>query len=136
VRLVTARGRAHLVVGILGVLAFLASGLDMHFRHDHLRGLDMATRLSFRSIHVYLLFSALLNLGFAYGERVHEVMWKRRVAAIGSGFVLIAPLLLGLAFVKEPLASAEHRVFTSFGVYASVVGTVLLTIASAPRVRR
>jgi hypothetical protein len=101
---VTTRGRAHRVVGILGVLAFLASGLDMHFRHDHLRGLDMATRLSFRSIHIYLLFSALLNLGFA--------------------------------FVKEPLESGMHRVFTSFGVYASALGTVLLTIASASRVRR
>jgi undecaprenyl pyrophosphate phosphatase UppP len=133
---VTARGRAHRIVGILGVLAFLASGLDMHFRHDHLRGLDMATRLSFRSIHIYLLFSALLNLGFAYGERVHDVKWRARVAAIGSGFVLIAPLLLGIAFVKEPLESVEHRAFTSFGVYASVLGTVLLTIASASRTRR
>ena len=130
------RCRAHRVVGLLGVLAFLASGLEMHFRYGHLRSFDMATRLSFRSIHIYLLFASLLNLGVSLGARAHEAPWQRRVAVVGSALVLAAPFLLGVAFVTEPLADGAHRTVTSFGVYAAAGGTALLAIAGAPPKRR
>jgi hypothetical protein len=54
--------RLHLVTGLVSVAAFLASGLYMHLRYDHLRGMDDVLRLLFRSTHIYLLFAALLNL--------------------------------------------------------------------------
>lgn len=132
----SARRRAHLAVGLLGVLAFLASGLEMHFRYGHLREFDMATRLSFRSIHIYLLFASLLNLGVSLGARAHEAPWKRRVVVVGSALVLAAPFLLGVAFVTEPLADGAHRTVTSFGVYASAGGIALLAIAGVQPKRR
>ena len=54
--------RWHLVVGFAALAAFLARGQYMDLAHDHLRGLEEATRLLFRSTHIYLLFSALLNV--------------------------------------------------------------------------
>ena len=50
--------RFHLGAGLLGVLAFLATGQY----HEHLRGMDDAQRLLFRSAHIYLLLASLLNL--------------------------------------------------------------------------
>src|SRR5262249_56697175 len=54
--------RLHLVVGLVGLLAFLASGQYMDLGYDHLRRLDDTRRMLFRSTHIYLLFAALLNL--------------------------------------------------------------------------
>jgi hypothetical protein len=45
------------VVGLVALAAFLASGLYIHLRYDHLRGLDDPTRLLFRSSHIYLFLS-------------------------------------------------------------------------------
>jgi hypothetical protein len=42
----------------LGVIAFLVTDLS----HEHLRGMDDARRLLFRSTHLYLLFTSLLSL--------------------------------------------------------------------------
>lgn len=52
----------HLVVGLVGVVGFIATGQYMDLAHDHLRGMDDARRLLFRSTHIYLLFGALVNL--------------------------------------------------------------------------
>jgi hypothetical protein len=39
----------HLTVGIVGVVGFLGTGQYMDRAHDHLRGMDDARRLLFRS---------------------------------------------------------------------------------------
>ncbi|HVK08649.1 MAG TPA: hypothetical protein VM597_07715, partial [Gemmataceae bacterium] len=54
--------RLHLALGLLGVVGFLSTGQYMDRIHDHLRGMDDARRLLFRSTHLYLLFGSLLNL--------------------------------------------------------------------------
>ncbi len=52
----------HLLFGILGLVAFLFTGQFMDRRLDHLVGMPDGPRALYRSGHIYILFSALLNL--------------------------------------------------------------------------
>lgn len=127
--LALARRRAHAWVGGLGVAAFLASGLWMHFRHDHLAGFDRATRLAFRSIHIDLLFAALLNVAVAAAVRPLARAWTVCVAWLGSLSLLAAPPLLAVAFMREPLAEDLERPLTRLGIVTAAAGFPLLAVA-------
>lgn len=103
------RSRAHWLIGTLGLVAFLGSGLVMHYGYAHLQGMDRATHLSFRSIHIYLLFSALLNLCVAPSAGPVTRGWAGGAAVLGSVLVLSGPVLLGIAFLEEPLDPSLDR---------------------------
>jgi hypothetical protein len=62
-------GRAHRWVGVATIAVFLATGVVLRRHHLDLLALDSGLRLLFRSRHVYLLFSGLLNLamGLRFG---------------------------------------------------------------------
>ena len=64
--------RIHLVVGLAGVVLFLGTGQYMDRVHDHLRGMEDVRRMLFRSAHIYLLWSSLLNLalGLYFAEKL------------------------------------------------------------------
>src|SRR5438270_7356383 len=94
--------RLHFIVGIIFLVAFLASGQYMDLRYDHLRGMDDATRLLFRSTHIYLLFLALLNLTLGLYLTIEEHGWRRWFQRIGSIPILVAPLVQGIGFLTEP----------------------------------
>lgn len=128
--------RAHWLIGVLGLVGFLGSGLQMHYGYGHLQGADRATHLSFRSIHIYLLFSSLLNLGVAAGVGRSERPWAALVAACGSVLVLAGPILLGIAFLTEPMVQSLDRSFTRLGVVVCTVGTLLLSVARSSRGRQ
>ena len=126
---VSRRARAaHGIVGAAGVVGFLCSGLYMHFGLAHLEGLDRATHLSFRSIHIYLLFASLLNLAVAPGARWPARRWAATLTLIGSVLLLSGPFVLGAAFIREPLVPDLDRPLTRLGVIASAAGIALLTL--------
>jgi hypothetical protein len=119
--------RLHSLVGLCALGAFLASGVYMKVRH--LPSLDGATRLIFRSTHIYLLFTALLNLVFGLyikDAHPHWRMWLRRV---GSALVMFAPGLCVLAFLREPSLTGLSRPYTLPAIIVSLVG-VLCHLAS------
>jgi hypothetical protein len=121
-------GRAHLLVGAAGVVGFLCSGLYMHFGLAHLHGLDRATRLSYRSIHIYLLFSSLLNFVLAprlKGRRTRS----SAVSLVGSVLLLAGPPFLAAAFILEPLLIPLDREFTRIGIVVSAAGALLKTLS-------
>jgi hypothetical protein len=124
--------RLHLVVGLAALAAFLASGFYMLLGRDHLRGLDDTTRLLFRSSHIYLLFAALLNLVLGlYGEPAPGG-WRAWLRWVGSVLVLIAPLLLVMAFLREPWLTGLARPYAKPAIIGSLVG-VLGHLASRTR---
>ena len=89
----------HWVVGLVGVIGFLGTGQYMDRCYDHLRGMDDAQRLLFRSTHLYLLFGSLINL--ALGLYLRPVRgWRRWVRAVGSVLVLASPLLAAVRFTS------------------------------------
>jgi hypothetical protein len=121
----SAMRRLHLVVGLVGLAAFLASGQYMDLGYDHLRGLDDATRLLFRSTHIYLLFAALLNLALGLYLEAEPAGWRRWLQRVGSALVLVAPPLLAAGFLTEPWLSGLDRPYSRPAIYGSLAGLIL-----------
>jgi hypothetical protein len=118
----------HLVVGLAGLVGFLATGQYMDRVHDHLRGMDDARRLLFRTTHIYLLFAALVNL--ALGLYLGPVVgWRSWVRHTGSVLVLITPFLAATAFFTEPWLSGLERNYSRGTAYACLAGMLLHVIA-------
>jgi hypothetical protein len=117
--------RVHLVVGLVALAGFLASGQYMDRGYDHLRGLDDATRLLFRSTHIYLLFSALLNLALGLYLVPAPPGWRRGVQHLGSALLLAAPLLFAAGFLTEPWLSGLARPYSRPGIIGCLAALVL-----------
>lgn len=126
--------RVHLALGIFGLVAFIATGQYMDLRWAHLRGMADAPRLLFRSAHIYLLFSSLLNLVFGlYAGASSPGGARRFMQGLGSALVLVAPFFFIVAFFREPWLSGLVRPFARIGIYASTAGVLLHLLASFRR---
>ena len=118
---------AHIAVGLLGLLAFVLSGQFMHFAHQHLVGMPDGPRMLYRTGHIYLLWSSLLNLVLGcYGN-----FSPRRGAYItqilSSLAVMTAPFLLLLAFLTESGAANLERPSARLAIYLSFAGVLFHT---------
>jgi hypothetical protein len=117
--------RVHLILGIVGVVAFLATGQYMDHRWDHLQGMADRPRLLFRSAHIYLLFSSLINLLLGVYWTRGRTGVRRGLQAAGSALVAIGPFLFILAFLREPWLGTLARPFATWGIYTSFAGGLL-----------
>jgi hypothetical protein len=117
--------RLHLIVGTATVAAFLATGLYMHFALGHLAELENAPRALYRSGHIYLLFSALLNLaiGTYLTEARHRT--RRNLQWAGSCLLLVSPVLFLYGFAVETPLGLVDRTWTEWGIMGSALGVVL-----------
>lgn len=114
----------HLVVGIVGVVGFLATGQYMDKVHDHLRGMEYVQRLLFRSTHINLLLVSLLNL--ALGLYLKPALrWRYWVRSVGSVVLIAAPILAAVAFFTEPWLSDLDRPYTRLLAYGCLAGMLL-----------
>lgn len=111
------------------ILVFIASGAYMHFRFNHLRGMEPAQRMLFRASHIYLLLIGAVNVAFGAGER-HARGLQLALSRIASVLALWAPLPLIVAFCVEPLLTPFHRGWTRAGLYSVFAAAVLQTIAN------
>jgi hypothetical protein len=121
--------QVHRLVGLAAVIVFVGTGAYMHFRYDHLRGMTDATRLLFRSTHIYLFFTGLLNLALGLYLTPARDSWAGRLQLLGSVLILAAPVLELAAFLREPFLGGLQRPFTTPAVYATLAG-MLLHLAS------
>lgn len=119
----------HLIVGLLGIAAFLASGLYMHYGYDHLRGMADVQRLQFRSTHIYLLLCALVNLALGL-YLVPANGWRRWFQLPGSAILLVTPVLAAVGFYYEPWMSDLYRPYSRLAAYGSLAGMGLHLIAN------
>lgn len=99
------------------LLAFCGTGLYMDRVHNHLRGMTDARRMLFRSDHIYLLLSALVNLALGLYMTPNAAKRARVVQNIGSLAILIAPLLFLTAFFTEPWLAQLARPYTRPAIY-------------------
>lgn len=123
--------RLHLVLGVLGIIAFLATGQYMDRYHDHLRGYDDTLRMLFRSTHVYILLSAAINTMTGLYLRP-TLGWRRRVQIAGSLAMLAGPPLFLAGFCTEPYVSGLARPWSRPAIYLAMGGVVLHLIAAIP----
>jgi hypothetical protein len=121
---------AHRIIGLAFIAVFLATGLYMRFSlPDAARG-DFGVRMMFRSRHIYILFSALLNLMASAHYREGSTLRRRRVHVAGSVMLLAAPPLLTIAFTVEPTSHGRSHLLTLLGVAFALTGTILHVVAS------
>jgi hypothetical protein len=121
---------AHLWVGLLFVAVFLLTGLYMGQVLDHLRGLEDGPRMVFRSVHVYLMLAALMNVALGLYLRPLSGAIARTLQVAGSIPLLIAPALLLQAFFSEPQLTELARPYTEPALYGLIGGTALHLLAA------
>lgn len=128
----------HRLVGGVTILVFVGTGFYLKFRGPDLYGSNETVRFIFRANHVYLLLAGLLNVAVGAYYCRHAVPWRRSLQVGGSVLLLLAPLVLLLAFVREPPAAAHVRPLTSVGVlmlFAGTMGQVPARIRRPPPAR-
>jgi hypothetical protein len=117
--------QVHMWVGIVALVVFLATGQYMDRWHDHLRTMEVMPRMLFRSNHIYLMWSGLLNLllGLYFQPcRSRSMIWLQ---SLGSILILAGPLLLTWAFFSEPwLPVGLLRPYAKPAIYIAFGGTL------------
>src|SRR5262249_4543092 len=84
---------------------------------------DRSIRWLFRANHIYLLMAGLLNLAAVHAPSMSG--WRARAQGIGSALLLLSPVLLVAAFIREPATPEPGRPLTHAGIIALAAGTVL-----------
>jgi hypothetical protein len=93
--------------------------------------MEDAQRLLFRSTHIYLLLSSLVNLALGLYSRP-GIGWRHWVRSVGSLLVLTAPFVQAIGFFTEPWLSGLARPYTGPAIYACYGGMLLHVIAMSP----
>lgn len=123
----------HLIVGSVFLVAFLLTGQYMDRYLGHLQDTPGVQRMLYRSTHIYLLWSALLNLALGLYLRLSPQKLRRAVQYMGSAMILSGPLLLTVAFFREPSLAGLLRPLSRPAIYFALGGTLLHAFASLPR---
>jgi heme A synthase len=126
--------RLHLILGIIVLVVFLFTGAYMDAQQPPVRLQDGATRMMFRSRHIYVLFAALLNLSLGVYFVSAAVRWRRTLQHAGSGFIIAATVLLIAAFFYEARLPDLPRFFTTPAIALAAIGT-LVHLASTVKFR-
>src|SRR5437764_12587343 len=115
----------HILLGAFVLVAFLLTGQYMDYLGVRSGALGDATRMMFRSRHIYILLAGLVNLAVGTYFVRRAGGWCRTLQTIGSVLVLAAPLLLLAAFFTEPGLPGLRRQFTLPAIVILAVGTLL-----------
>lgn len=117
--------KLHLIVGIVAIIIFVMTGQYMHWVHSHLIGMPDGPRLFYRSTHIYLLWSGLLNtlLG-CYLMRVKSGI-RRQLQTASSMPLLLAPALLTYSFFYEAYNPDLARPILWWANVLSLLGVVI-----------
>ncbi len=118
--------RAHLIIGIIGLLIFVLQGQYMA-RVLVVPELHDTQRMLYRSGHLYLMLASGINIALGCFMPTGPASWLQRLC---SALLLLAPLLLLGSFFVEVNEQSIDRVMTSLGLYA-IFGAVALLATRA-----
>jgi hypothetical protein len=121
--------RVHLIFGVVVVIVFLLTGQYMDKIYNHMRGVPDAPRLLYRTRHIFILLSGLLNLGIGAYFSYRTEAWRRAIQLAGSLFIFSASLLFVIGFFYEPNRGDLRTPLSHYGAYAIAAGAVLQVIS-------
>ncbi len=127
--------KVHILVGVLGIVIFLTTGMYMRLTFPAIYGADEALRYMYRANHVYLLLASLINLAIGiYAPSVARSNWARSFGLLGNVLVALSPAILTFAFFFEAPKASPDRGFTALGVFVALLGVLaqLPNARSAP----
>ncbi len=102
----------------------------MHWAHDHLQSMSDGPRLFFRSGHIYLLWSSLLNMALGcYLVRI-EARRLQQIQTTASMAVILGPMLLCFSFFFEPYSAGLSRPVGRLGIYLALGGILSHVVAT------
>ena len=117
--------KAHLIFGVLIVIAFLLTGQYMDKFYNHLDGMADGPRLLYRTRHIFILLAGLLNLGIVAYFTYRVQPWRRTMQLFGSLLIFAGSLLFLVAFFYEPNLGNLHTPLSHWGTYTIATGAVL-----------
>jgi hypothetical protein len=118
-------------MGFTTVIAFLITGQFMRHHSPPMAALTAATRLMYRSRHIYILAAGLLNLMLGVYFQPCAKGRRRGAQIAGSALLIAAPVFLMLAFVIEPgQGFYEAGWWSHAGLYALFGGSMLHLIGA------
>jgi hypothetical protein len=125
-------GRIHIAVGAVGLLAFAVTGQYMAIVLRGLAEMPDGPRLLYRSAHLYLMWSSLLNLVVGMYFAAAASKGARTVQAIASAMLLAGPVLFIAGFLVESPANDFDRLYSSVANYLALAGALLHLATSRP----
>jgi len=123
--------RFHLVFGAVLLVAFVLTGQYMDKVQGHLAGMADGPRLLYRSRHIYVLLTALVNLALGAHARDAPRWQSRAIQLTGSAAVAGASAAMVVAFFYDtPHANFEHLNlwWSRAAIYSLVAGVALHVI--------
>ena len=125
--------RVHLIFGVCVVVAFLLTGQYMDKFHNHLVGVADGPRLLYRTRHIFILLSGLLNLGIGAYFTYRTETWQRTIQLLGSLLIFVASFLFIIAFFYEPNLGTLRTPLSHWGTYTIATGAVLHVLSGIRR---
>ena len=122
--------RFHLIFGLLLVIAFLLTGQYMDRFLQHLQSMPDGPRMLYRSRHIYILLSGLINLGIGAYFRYRLTQLRRILQLLGSLLITAASVLSVFAFFREPGLTGLQTPLTHKGIYLIAAGVVLHVLSA------
>jgi len=119
--------RFHLIVGLTVIVIFLLTGQYMEYVHNRL--LPDGARMLYRSRHIYLLLSGLLNLVLGLYFVPQPRGWRRTTQIIGTILIVLSPGLLLAGFFSEPHRGPDQTRVAALGIFSIALGTALHALA-------
>ena len=114
--------RAHWIVGTATLVIFLLTGAYMRWvRVPPVPQLDDVTRAVYRSRHLFILLSAVVNLALATAPAA-----TKRLRQLVSVIALVAPALLLAAFIVEPARGIHGAPLSQMALYLLFAAAVIL----------
>lgn len=102
----------------------------MHWSLDHLQGMADGPQLFFRSTHVYLLWSSLVNLALGCYFLRWRTGFLRHVQTASSALILLGPALLSVSFAYEHYNSELLRPHARAAIYFAFAGIFLQAVTA------
>lgn len=117
--------RFHLIFGFVVIIIFIFTGQYMDKFLQHLDGMADGPRMMYRTRHIYILLSGLLNLGIGAYFSYRATCWRRLLQFAGSALILAATALFITGFFWEPKLAGLETPWSGQGVYLIACGTLL-----------
>ena len=121
--------KAHLIFGAFVVIAFLLTGQYIDKHYHHLVGMPDGPRLLYRTRHIFILMSGLLNLGIGAYFTCRTETWQRATQLLGSLLIFTASFLFLIGFFYEPTRGDLRTPLSHYGTYAIAAGAILHVIS-------
>jgi hypothetical protein len=123
--------RFHQIFGLLLIIIFLLTGQYMDHYHNHMVGVEDGPRMLYRTRHIFILLTGLLNLGLGAYFTYRQEMWRRILQVSGSAMIILASFLFIIAFFYEPTLAGLYTPLSHWGTYTIFAGTFLHLLSGA-----